>query len=209
MKRILIAFSTLALSTAAYAQPQSTSQIAFSSIETSLKADLKAAIAALEIQDYGTATRILRTAAANSNRLSLQDISNRLNSRTSSFTADDNRFALAGSSTLAFDNFIRDRKTLERRFRDDKGRVVTVRIFDEDDDLSNFQFIADDPKMIEKKGLELAEMAGEPALKKRGDNGELSVLMMSEDDHALIEVTGDTEDDVMAFIEDFEKVTNY
>ena len=58
--------------------------------------------------------------------------------------------------------------------------------------------------MLEKGKLELAEMRGEQAIKRRGEDGELSVLMMSEKDHALIEIEGASEETVMAFIDELE-----
>ena len=47
-------------------------------------------------------------------------------------------------------------------------------------------------------------MMGEVALKLKGENDELSALMMPEKDHTLVEVTGESESAVMAFIEDLE-----
>ena len=71
-------------------------------------------------------------------------------------------------------------------------------------DLNDFTFIAADSAMLEKGEIEVAEMRGETALKSRKDDGSLSVIMMSKADHALIEVEGDDEDAVMAFIGELE-----
>lgn len=51
--------------------------------------------------------------------------------------------------------------------RRNDGKVVTMHVFGEENDLKDFMFIKDDPAMLTKGGIELAEMAGETALKKR------------------------------------------
>ena len=105
---------------------------------------------------------------------------------------------------MQFDNIINDSKAFERIFKDENGRVVTVRVFGEDNDLDDFMFIASDTAKLSKGKIEVAEMNGAQALKNKQDDGSLSVLMMSEDDHALIEIEGDDETTVMAFIEELE-----
>ncbi len=203
MKLIATAASSLVLIATAYAQPTA-ADVSFASIETSVEADVKSALSALEAKEFDRAALLLRTAGANANRLSLQTLTQKIAGAAPSFKPENANFVLAQSSTVAFENLFDRRDTVERRFRDDEGRIVTVRVFGEGRDLADFMFIKDDTAMLEKGGLEVAEMRGEPAIKRRGENGELSVLMMSDEDKALIEVEGDDEDTVMAFIGDLE-----
>jgi len=188
----------LALTTAAVAQT-GTANV---TLDDTIKSDIEAALTAVEAKDFRGAALHLNTAAENASRIELQRIAQNLAARAPLFDTEDVRFALTNSATLTFEEFLRDRSTLERRFKDNKGRVVTVRIFGEERDMKEFVAIADDSAMLRKEGLELVEMAGAPAIKNRNDG--LSVLMMSETDHALVEVTGDDEDAVMAFIEQLE-----
>ena len=204
MKLIAITAASLFLTTAAYAQPTA-SDVSFASIENRVQSDVSDALEALDAGQFDRAAQLLRTAGANANRLSLQSLTQKIAGAAPSFSPENANFVLAQSSTVAFADLFNRRDTVERRFRDDKGRVVTVRVFDEGRDFADFMFIKDDPAMLQKGGLEVAEMAGEPAIKKRGENGELSVLMMSKKNHALIEVESDDEDAVMAFINDLEK----
>ena len=204
MKLIAITAASLFLTTAAYAQPTA-SDVSFASIENRVQSDVSDALEALDSGQFDRAAQLLRTAGANANRLSLQSLTQKIAGAAPSFSPENANFVLAQSSTVAFADLFNRRDTVERRFRDDKGRVVTVRVFDEGRDFADFMFIKDDPAMLQKGGLEVAEMAGEPAIKKRGENGELSVLMMSKKNHALIEVESDDEDAVMAFINDLEK----
>ncbi len=204
MKSVVIAASSILFAAAAHAQPAA-SDISFASIENRVQADVRGALDALEEDDFAQAALLLRTAGANANRLSLQSLTQKIAGATPSFAPENANFVLAQSSTVAFEDLFDRRDTVERRFRDDDGRVVTVRVFGEGRDLADFMFIKDDAAMLEKGGLEVAEMRGEPAIKKRGADGELSVLMMSEEDHVLIEVEGDDENAVMAFIGDLEK----
>ena len=208
MKSLVIATSSLVLFATAQAQSQAqptASEISFMSIEASVQADVESAVAAIKADDYDRAALLLKTAGANANRLSLQSLTQKIAGATPSFEPENANFVLAQSSTIAFEDLFNRRDTVERRFRDDQGRVVTVRVFDEGRDFADFMFIKDDTAMLEKGGLEVAEMRGEPAIKKRGADGALSVLMMSEKDHALIEIEGEDEDAVMAFIGDLEK----
>ena len=197
------AASSLLLASAAFAQPNA-ADVAFHSIEDRVQKDVELALEALETDNYDEAAQLLRTAGANANRLSLQSLTEKLANAAPSFQPENANFVLAQSSTIALENLFNRRDTVERRFRDDDGRIVTVRVFGDARDLSDFQFIANDQAMLEKGGLEVAEMRGEPAIKRRGDEGALSVLMMSEKDHAVIEVEGEDEDAVMAFIGDLE-----
>ena len=80
-----------------------------------------------------------------------------------------------------------------------------MRIFSDEASIDSFMAVADEPAMLEKENVELAMMNDAPALKRRGENGELSVLLMSKDDHALIEVESASEDAVMAVVESLEK----
>lgn len=204
MKLIAITAASLSLAATAYAQPTA-SDVSFASIENRVQSDVSAALKALDADEFDRAAQLLRTAGANANRLSLQSLTQKIAGATPSFSPEDANFVLAQSSTVAFADLFNRRDTVERRFRDDEGHIVTVRVFDEGRDFADFMFIKDDPAMLKKGGLEVAEMRGEPAIKKRGEDGALSVLMMSKKNHALIEVEGDNEDAVMAFIGDLEK----
>lgn len=208
MKFAKIAAASLAVSffpIAAMAQTQPSVQaIAAESLEQQIRDDAAAALAALDAGDVQLATTHLRTAETAANRLSLQMLTQNLANVTPSFQSEDSRFALARSSTVLFEDYLNNASTYERRFRDADGNVVTVRVFGEDNALDDFMFIANDAAMIEKGSLELAEMRGETAIKRKGDDGSLSVLMMSEGDHALIEVEGDSDEAVMKFINELE-----
>ena len=201
----LVAGSIIALAAAspgfAQTQPAAGGESAVASIES----DIATAKELLESGDYDAATSRLRAATDSANRLKLQAIAAQISRSTASFTPENQRFALSASSTLTFENFLKDREFAEQIFKDEKGNVVTVRVVGDPDSLKDFEFIADDPAMASKAGVELAEMRGEPALKKRGSDGSLSVLMMSEADHALIEVEGASEEAVMALVADLEK----
>ena len=202
----LFAITAASLSLAAVAQAQPTAlEVSFASIESRIHSDVSAALGALEADDFDRAAQLLSTAGANANRLSLQSLTEKIAGAAPSFSPENANFVLAQSSTVAFADLFNRRDTVERRFRDDKGRIVTVRVFDEGRDFADFMFVKDDPAMLKKGGLEIAEMRGEPAIKKRGEDGALSVLMMSKKNHALIEVESDSEDAVMAFIGDLEK----
>jgi len=85
---------------------------------------------------------------------------------------------------------------------------VTVRVFAEDSDLNDFMIATKDTKVTSSDTLQVVEMAGAPAIKKTDSEKGLSVLMMAEDDHALVEITGESEESVMAFIEQIEKAKN-
>lgn len=214
MKRIALTLMlTPALITASFAataQPiPSATEISAQSIERSVRDDAAAALAALDTGDYAQATTHLRAASLSASRLSVQKVAERITLETPSFNADASQFTLARSSTVQFENFLRNGDSYERIFRNSDGKVVTMRVFGEENDLKDFMFIKDDPAMLTKGGIELAEMAGETALKKRGTDGSLSVIMMSEDDHALIEVAGDDEAAVMAFIDDLENAKTF
>ena len=183
---------------------QEASQPTTQSIKGIVETDIDAALVALEANDFAQVTSLLRAATLNATRLSTEIVAEKISLSAASFQVENSEFVLADSSTLNFDNIIKDSQAIERLFKDDNGRVVTVRVFGEDNDLDDFMFIASDTAMLDKGKIEVAEMNGAQALKNKQDDGSLSVLLMSEDDHALIEIQGDDEAAVMAFIEDLE-----
>lgn len=205
MKAFAATIAFTLLPTLAFAQTQpSAADIAAESIEASIRDDAAAALTVLDTGDYYQVASLLRTATTNATRLSARAVTDKIAAATPSFNEENSRFALAQSSTIEFENLINSGDAYERRFKDLDGRVVTVRVFGEDEDLQDFMFIANDAAMLEKGKIEVAEMRGEQALKSRKEDGSLSVLMMSEADHALIEVEGPDEESVMAFIGELE-----
>ena len=156
-------------------QPNVTSTVS-NSLEESVRSDTAAAIAALEKGDYRDAAHYLQTAGDNANRLSLQSVAQEIQLATQTFQSQDTAFALASSSTIEFEEFLKDSDTLERRFKDADGNVVTVRIFGEDSDLADFKTLAADTKMLKKNNIETAEMMGDTALKRKGEDDSLSVI---------------------------------
>lgn len=205
MKAFAASLGLALLPALALAQTQpSVTEIATQTIETSIRDDASAALLALESGDHYKVASLLRSAATNATRLSARSVTEKISAAAPSFNTENSRFALAQSSTLEFENLINSGNAYERRFKDLDGRVVTVRVFGENEDLQDFMFIANDSAMLEKGKIEVAEMRGEQALKSRKEDGSLSVLMMSEEDHALIEIEGADEDAVMAFIGELE-----
>jgi len=205
MKAFAASFGLALLPALALAQTQpSVTEIATQTIEASIRDDASAALAALESNDYYEVASLLRSASTNATRLSARLVTEKLSIAAPSFSTEDSRFALAQSSTIEFENLINSGNAYERRFKDLEGRVVTVRVFGEEEDLQDFMFISNDQAMLEKGEIEVAEMRGEQALKNRKEDGSLSVLMMSEEDHALIEIEGPDEESVMAFIGELE-----
>ena len=163
-----------------------------------------AANAAIAVGDYATAALHFDAAREAAARQSLQDIARRVAEISPLKQEQEPRFALAASSTLQFDHFLKDRETVETRFKNPEGKVVVVRVFGAEDDMEDFMFVADSPALIKQAALEKAEMAGGPALKRKREDGGLSVLMMSKKDHALVEVEGESEADVMAIVDKLE-----
>ncbi len=202
MKVFITSIALSLLPIIAYAQD--TAQTTSLSIKSSIETDVNAALTALNTDDFANATSLLRAATLNATRLSTRTIAEKISLSAPSFQVENSRFALANSSTLQFDNIIKESQAFERRFKDNKGRVVTIRVFGEDTDLDDFMFIANDTAMLDKGKIELAEMNGSQALKNKQKDGSLSVLMMSEKDHALIEIQGEDESSVMAFIAELE-----
>ncbi|MEO0399127.1 MAG: hypothetical protein AAF224_06835 [Pseudomonadota bacterium] len=200
LKLVVLSAISLVAMTAANAQQSTVS----ASLAASARADLEAAGAALDAEDYRLAKEKLNAAADIATRLDLQAIARRVAQANPVFSSESVRFALAASSTVTFEDFLKDRRTAEQIVKDEEGNIVRIRVFGEERDLSDFMFIVEDKSMVAEKGLELVEMAGEPALKRRGENGSLSVLMMSSADHALVELEGTSEAAVMAVIEQLE-----
>lgn len=169
-----------------------------------LRNESDAARASVASGDYEKAALHFEAARDAAKRLSLQDALARVSLASPALTAESSRFVLATSSTLKFEKLLKDREAVETRFINPEGMVVIVRAFGGEDDMATFQFIADDPAMLKKASLEKAAMPGGPALKRRTADGGLSVLIMSPKDHALIEVEGASEADVMAVVEAME-----
>ena len=174
------------------------------SLDKTLRTEAAAARASLDSGDYEKAALHFEAARDAAKRLSLQGVLARVSKASPAFTAEASRFVLAASSTLEFEKLLKDREAVETRFINPEGMVVVVRAFGGEDDMAAFQFIADDPAMLKKAALEKAAMPGGPALKRRTADGGLSVLIMSPKDHALIEVEGASEADVMAVVEAME-----
>jgi hypothetical protein len=201
MKSALIATAlTIALVVVEPAAAEATA----AELETSLGDDAAAARDAVAAGDYAAAALHFEAARNAANQLSLRGVLARVSKASPAFTAEDSRFVLATSSTLQFEKLLRDRQAVETRFINPEGKVVVVRAFGGEDDMADFQFIADDPAMLKKASLEKAAMPGGPALKRRTPEGGLSILMMSSKDHALIEVAGASETDVMAVVDAME-----
>lgn len=204
MKRITAIFAAAALFNATAYAEKTAESLTFETLEASVASEAEAAIAAINSNDLQSASALLQSASANANRLALRVLTQNLAAATPSFTAEDAIIAATQSSTVNLGDFLSNRDVLERNFATAAGESVTVRVFGGDDDLDDFVTLAQDDAMVKKAGLETAEMRGETALKKRGQEGALSVLMMSEDDHALIEVEGASEETVMKFIGELE-----
>lgn len=196
MKSVLIALALLSSSAAA--------QETAGALADSVKSQSDAASEAVAAGDYATAALHFESARAAANRLALQDVVRRVAKSSPDFSAEESRFVLATSSTLEFERLLKNRNAVETRFINPEGKVVVVRAFGEEDDMRDFMFIAADPAKLKQAALEKAAMPGGPALKRKTANGGLSVLMMSEKDHALIEIEGASEADVMAVVEGME-----
>lgn len=196
MRSVLIALALAASPAAA----QQTAADLVAALGTESEAGRKAVAAG----DYDAAALHFDAAREAARRLSLQGVLTRVSKVSPAFTAEDSRFVLATSSTLQFEDLLKDRSVVETRFINPEGKVVVVRAFGAEDDMKDFKFIADDPAMLKMAALEKAAMPGGPALKRKTPDGGLSVLMMSEKDHALIEVSGASEADVMAVVEAME-----
>ncbi len=202
MKKMLTGMIAAGLLATAAANAQETTAI--QSLQTTAISDAEAALGALQAGDYAQAASLLQTAERNASQLNLRKISNRLAAAAPGFEIEDPRFALTRSATLSFEEFLQAQNVVETAAANKEGTAVTVRVIADEAAMKKFKEVAGDAAMLDKKGLELAQMAGADAIKKRGDDGALSVLMMSEDDHALIEVEGDSEESVMAFVDALE-----
>ncbi len=188
------------LTTTAFAQTSNTDN----SLETTAINDVEAALGALRAGDFAEASARLDLAQRTASRLNLRKISNGLAAAAPDFTIDAPKFALSESATLNLEEFIAARNVAESIARGPDGRRVTLRVITDEAAMEKFGEVADDSAMLDKEKLERVEMAGAPAVKRRGEDGSLSVLIMSEADHALIEVDGDDEESVMAFVEALE-----
>jgi len=198
---LLISTSSIAI---AAEQPTVTATVS-SSLEETVRTDTAAALTAIEEGDYRSAAFHLQAAGDTANRLSLKNLAQKIQIATPTFQTENTQFALASSSTIEIENLLKNSDTLERSFKDGSGNIVTVRLFNNDNDLDSFKTVAVDEKMLEKSNIETVEMMGEVALKREINEGDgLSVLTMSEKDHALIEIEGENKEAVMAFIEDLE-----
>ncbi len=201
MKRLVASLfvSAAALAAASSAVAQSPEE------RDRLRESIAAASAAVDDENYAEARARLATAADAAERLDIQRIASQVADLTKDLEADIQRFVLAESSTLTFDNLLKSQQAVEQILRDPDGQVVRVRVFGDDDAMGEFMAALKDSARLRDAGIEKAEMAGEPALKRRTADGGLSVLMMSEKDHALVELEGDSEAAVMAIIEQLER----
>lgn len=201
MKRLAAAFfasaAVLAVTSGASAQnPEE---------EARLKESIAAASVAVDDRNYAEARALLATAADAAERLDVQRIATQVADLTKDLEADVQEFVLAQSSTLTFSNLLKSQQAVEQILRDPGGDIVRVRVFGDESAMDAFKTALDDSARLRDAGIERAEMAGEPALKRRTADGGLSVLMMSEKDHALVELEGDSEAAVMAIIEQLER----
>lgn len=210
MKKVLLGVAAMCLLSPAIAsaqQPPTAKEVVTNSIAGSVEEDTQAALAALEKGEYREAALLLKSAGDGADRLSLQAVADSIHAATPTFQGDDTRFVLANSSTVALDDLLKNTNALERRYTDKDGNPVTVRVFGDETAMQDFKTIKDDTAMLEKAEIQVAQMRGEPALKRKTADGGLSVLMMSEQDHALIELEGD-EETVMSFINELENPKN-
>jgi len=201
-----VAAMSLIPSAMSVAQTVTDSQkIANQSFENAAISDLEVALIALRGGDYQKASTYLQFASAQTNRLKLRAIATKFASTDEEVNYDNIKYSIADSAVLNFDNFASLDNAFETRRTDAKGRTVTVRVLSNGTALDSFMKLSEDQAQLEKANLEAVMMAGEPAIKKRKEDGSLSVVIMSEADHALIEIDGQDEDSVMALIETHEE----
>ncbi|MEL7487522.1 MAG: hypothetical protein AAGJ87_09950 [Pseudomonadota bacterium] len=134
----------------------------------------------------------------------LQAIAATVAARAPSWDAQDSQFALAATAQVTLEAFIAAENVVETTAATTTGERVTIRVIGDEEAMTAFAETTADPAKVKQASLEAAEMAGAPALKRRGEDGSLTVAVMSEKDHALIEIEGDDPDAVMAFIGEFE-----
>ncbi|MEM1193421.1 MAG: hypothetical protein AAGH42_08535 [Pseudomonadota bacterium] len=175
------------------------------SFESAAINDLEQALSALKNGDYQKASTYLQFASAQTDRLKLRKIAAKFASADVGVNFDDIKYAINDSAILNLENFASLDNAFETSHTDEKGRVVTIRVLSNGTALDSFMRLSGDKTQLETVNLESVVMAGEPAIKKRGHDGSLSVVMMSESDHALIEIEGQDEDAVMALVEKQEK----
>ncbi len=202
MKTLAIAVTAAAalFATAAPAQTTSTD----SSLKSTAIDDVEAALGALRAGDFAEASSRLELAQRNASRLNLRKISNDLAAAAPDFRFEAPKFALSRSATLQFDEITAARNVAESLAVGPDGSSVALRVIVDEDAMEKFGEAANDEAMLEAEQLERVEMAGAPAVKRRGEDGSLSILIMSEKDQALIEVDGDEEESVMALVEALE-----
>ncbi len=202
MKKYLLGvLLSTAISSGAVAQ-QSTID---NSVNSSAISDTKAALIALEAGDYQSASSLLNQASQIANQLNLKSISNNFVAAAPGFNISDARFALSNPELLTFEDFINANNVIEATAANQDGQEVTIRVITDEAAMAAFENITADTNKTKAKGVEVAQMRGEPALKTKGADGSLSVVIMSKEDHALIAVEGDSEANVMALIDAIEK----
>lgn len=108
-------------------------------LEKTLAANLSAAQSAFENNNFQSASLYLRTAAENAGLIDLKRTKDLAANATPQADAENRRFALTGSSAQTFKNFIEERKLTERRFKNGKGKVVSVRLFDQNSDINKLE----------------------------------------------------------------------
>ena len=197
--------AAVAALTLAAGSVQAQTSTTLKSLQSTAISDAHAAVEALETGDFALAAAHLELASKNASRLNIQNVSAKVLAAAPQISAKEIKYALAGSSTLSFDAFVAANRAGETAVTDEQGRTVAVRIFSGASALDSFKRAADDAAMLEKENLELASMAGGPAIKRHTANGGLSIIMMSGDDHALIELESGSEEAVMAMIEKLEE----
>ncbi|MEM9898994.1 MAG: hypothetical protein AAF742_06405 [Pseudomonadota bacterium] len=181
--------------------------LAAEDLKQSLSQQIEAADVAAQSGDYAKARESLASATEMATRLDLQRIAEEVAAVNFSrgVEAEGQRFVLAASTTLEMKNLLRSRNAIERILKDPEGRIVKLRVIGDDNAMAQFMDALQDSQMLISAGLERAEMGGATALKRRKEDGGLSVLMMDEANHALIELDGDSEAAVMAIIEHLER----
>lgn len=168
---------------------------------TTLTEAVLESVAAVEL----TNTRLARETVTLASRKAYEEeqrrISANLAARVSAFDLMTADYQLVRSSTLDLGPWAQAREAYEQTYTDGQGHVVTVRVFGEDDDMNTFLALAADDDLLSKHSLRLVDGHDHPMVKRDTMTASLSVLAMSEADHALIEVTGDNEAAVMAFVD--------
>ncbi|MEL7019017.1 MAG: hypothetical protein AAGL18_09855, partial [Pseudomonadota bacterium] len=155
-------------------------EISNRSFENAVINDLEQALLALKSGDYQKASTYLQFASAQTDRLKLRKIAAKFASADVGVNFDDIKYAINDSAILNLESFASLENAFETSHTDEKGRVVTIRVLSNGTALDSFMRLSGDKAQLETVNLESVVMAGEPAIKKRGDDGSLSVVMMSE-----------------------------